>query len=112
MAVTAEELADLEEELRAVLIDKGWAQSDADEIIDTASSAAHKGIASMVAVAGAAQAHNRDSAIILALYIMEKLALSDESQLNLRDLSGNKTDASDEPASQPPEASPGKLRAC
>jgi len=40
------------------------------------------------------------------------LALSDESQLNLRDLSGNKAEESDEMAGQPPEGASGKLRAC
>jgi hypothetical protein len=112
MGISAEELADLEEELRNVLIDKGWAVRDADEIIDTASSAAHQGIASMVAVAGAAQEHNRDSAIILALYIMERLALSGDSQLDPRNLAARQEDGGEKPEDQSPEAGSVKLRAC
>jgi hypothetical protein len=88
MAMTAEALADLEEELRAVLVDQGRTLSDANEIIDAASHAARQGIASLVAAAGAAQEHNRDSAIILALHIMERLALANGSQLRPRDSTG------------------------
>ena len=80
MGMSAEELADLEEELRAVLLGTGWTSADADEIIDTASSAARQGIASLVAVAATAQEHNRDRAIILALHIMERLALAGGSE--------------------------------
>lgn len=89
MGMTAEELADLEEELRAVLLGKGRAPADADEIIDIAGRAAQEGIASMVAVARAAQEHNRDSAIILAIHIMERLALSSGSQLDPSKLPAN-----------------------
>lgn len=81
MGMSAEELADLEEELRAVLLGTGWTAADADEIIETASSAARQGIASLVSVAATAQEHNRDRAIILALHIMERLALAGGSQI-------------------------------
>lgn len=112
MSMTAEQLAELEIQLGDLLIAKGWAQADADEIIDAASAAAHQGIASMVAAAGSAQPHNRDSAIILALYIMQRLALSDDSLPDPGKLPGIPSDADDAQDTDRHDTAPNQLRAC
>ena len=81
--MTDDQMRTLQDELRAVLIDKGRTASDADEIVLVASQAAREAIGRLTEVVGLAPEGHRDLAIVLAINIMERLALAGY------DLSGN-----------------------
>ena len=66
----------LKEELRGVLIANGRTASDADDVVIVAAQAAREAMQRLIEVIGTAPENDRDAAIILALSIMERLALA------------------------------------
>lgn len=66
----------LKEELLGVLIANGRTPSDADDIVVVAAQASREAMQRLVEVIGTAPESDRDAALILALSIMERLALA------------------------------------
>ena len=76
MTTTTEDLGQLQDDLRAVLVGRGKNAGDADEIVFVATQAAQAAIGRLIEVVGSAPDSHRDTAIIMAINIMERLALS------------------------------------
>ena len=76
MTTTGDDMRQLTDELRAALIAHGRIASDADDIVFVAAEAARESMQRLIEIVGTATEGNRDIAIILALNIMERLALS------------------------------------
>ena len=76
MTMTGDDMRALQHELGGVLIAKGRPPGDADLIVQLATQAAQEAIQRLIEVVGAAPEAHRDTAIVLALNIMERLALS------------------------------------
>ena len=76
MTTTGDDMRQLKDELRAILIGNGRTASDADEIVFVAAQAAREAVQRLIEVVGTVPEGNRDIAIILALNIVEKLMLS------------------------------------
>ena len=66
----------LKEELHAALISNGKTPSEADDIVVVAAQATREAMQRLIEVIGPAPENDRDAAIILALSIMERLALA------------------------------------
>ena len=66
----------LKEELHGALIANGRTPSEADDIVVVAAQAAREAMQRLIEVIGTAPGKDRDAAIILALSIMERLALA------------------------------------
>ena len=76
MTMTGDDMRQLTNELRGVLIAQGRTAGDADEIVAFAAEAARESMGRLIEVVGTATERNRDIAIILGLNIMERMALS------------------------------------
>ena len=71
-----DEMAELKSSLCAVLIQHGRSANDAVDVVDLAALAASAAIQRLVEIIGTVSEGNRDVAIILAINIMERLALA------------------------------------
>ena len=76
MTMSGEQMRELQHELGGVLIAKGRTPGEADLIVQLATQAAQDSIQRLIAVVGTAPEAQRDVAIVLAINIMERLALS------------------------------------
>ena len=74
--MTVDDMLKLRGELQATLVARGRNAEDVEAIVAVASQAARDSMQRLVEVVGTAPEANRDLAIILALNIMERLALS------------------------------------
>jgi hypothetical protein len=74
--MTGDQMRAVQQELGGVLIAKGRTPGDADQIVQLATQAAQEAIQRLIAVVGTAPEAQRDVAIVLAINIMERLALS------------------------------------
>ena len=74
--MTGEDLSKLQGELCTMLIGQGRSAKDAGEIVFVATQAARDAIGRLTKVVGLAPESHRDTAIVLAIQIMERLALS------------------------------------
>ena len=76
MPMTGDDMLKLRGELQATLVARGRSADDAEAIVAVASQAARDSMQRLVEVVGTEPEANRDLAIILALNIMERLALA------------------------------------
>ena len=76
MTMTGDDMRQLTDELCATLVANGRKADDADEIVFVAAEAARESMQRLIEVVGTAPEAIRDMAIVLALNIMERLALS------------------------------------
>ncbi len=76
MTMTGDQMRSLQHELGGLLIAQGRTPGDADLIVALAAQAAQEAIQRLIEVVGAAPQAHRDTAIVLALNIMERLALT------------------------------------
>lgn len=76
MTMTGDDMHQLTDQLRGVLIAQGRTAADADEIVTVAAEAARESMGRLIEIVGTASERNRDIAIILGLNIMERVALS------------------------------------
>lgn len=74
--MTGDQMRAVQHELGGVLIAKGRTPGDADLIVQLATRAAQEAIQRLIEVVGTAPEAHRDAAIVLAINIMERLALS------------------------------------